>query len=391
VKQIVILGAGYGGVLSALKAREQLTPQEAAITVITRESTHQIMTELHRLAAGNIEERTIALPLSTLFKGKHINVVIDQVDRVDVKARQITTGSGTNYIYDYVVLALGSETNYFGIPGLKEHSLTLKSADEANKIYNHIHARLDAYKKTHDPADATIVIGGGGLTGVELAGELVDELPAICSRKGINYSDLQIYLVEAMPTILPMLSAELVERAMASLSARGLQFLTSLPITSADAETVSLKNGQVIKTHTCIWTGGVQGSHLVAESGVECNRGRATVNEYLQSVSHPEVFCAGDCAVVMGEDGRPYPPTAQIANQMGDRVGANLAAHLHGYGMNKFDYYNSGTLCSLGRTDCVGAVGENAIALRGLPAAIMKSASNTRYLTHIKGLFALAY
>ncbi|KIL40106.1 pyridine nucleotide-disulfide oxidoreductase [Gordoniibacillus kamchatkensis] len=390
-KQILILGGGYGGLLSAISARAHLSVQEASITVINRVASHQIVTELHRLAAGNVSEQAVALPLDKLLKGQNINVKVGSVQNIDVAGRKVSLESGESYTYDALVLALGSETNFFGIPGLQENSLTLKSVADAKKIYAHVVERIREYSNTKNKADATFVIGGGGLTGVELVGELADELPGICRTYGVDFADVSLYLVEAMPTILPIFSTDLIERATASLEKRGVRFLTGLPITEVNGSTVTLKDGTTINTNTLVWTGGVQGSSLVANSGVEVNRGRATVNSYLQSVSHPDVFLAGDCAVVFGPEGRPYPPTAQLAWQMGETSGANIAAYFRGTRMEQFEPVFSGTLASLGRKDGIGSVGESGIELKGLPASLMKKASNARYLSHIKGLFALAY
>ncbi|RXZ82655.1 NAD(P)/FAD-dependent oxidoreductase [Paenibacillaceae bacterium] len=390
-KQILIIGAGYGGLLSALSARANLTPEEAQITVINRVGSHQIITELHRLAAGNVAEQAVALPLEKLFKGKDINVRVGNVENIDLAGKKVALEDGTSYVYDTLVLALGSETNYFGIPGLQENSLVLKSVVDANRVFKHVKERIAAYAQTKNKADATFVIGGGGLTGVELVGELADELPAICRSYGVDFNDISLYLVEAMPSILPIFSPELIERATTSLEKRGVEFLTGLAITEVKGATVSLKDGRTIDTNTLVWTGGVQGSTLVGNCGVEVNRGRATVNEFMQSTSHPEVYLAGDCAVVFAPEGRPYPPTAQLAWQMGELVGANIAATYKGAKQDTFSPVFSGTLASLGRKDGIGAVGESGIELKGIPASLMKKASNARYLSHINGLFSLAY
>lgn len=391
-KEIVILGGGYGGVLSALSARENLTPQEANITVINRQSVHQIITELHRLAAGNVAEQAVALPLGKLFKNKNINVRVGNIESIDTKEKKVSVSDGASYRYDTLVVALGSETNYFGIPGLEENSFILKSVDDANRIFDHVVERVKEYKQTKNKADATFVIGGGGLTGVELVGELADELPGICRKYGVNFDEISLNLVEAMPSILPMFSEELRERAQTSLEKRGVKFYTNLPITGADGKKVSLKDGTEIETSTMIWTGGVKAHSLVAECGVEVNRGFASVNQHLQSVSHPEIFFAGDCAVVFAPGAeRPYPPTAQLAWQMGEVVGRNIAATYKGMNLEEFHPVFSGTLASLGRKDAIGFIGESNLELKGVPASLMKKASNARYLAHIDGLFTLAY
>ncbi|MFD1953271.1 NAD(P)/FAD-dependent oxidoreductase [Paenibacillus thailandensis] len=391
-KQILILGGGYGGVLSALTARKYLSAAEANITIINRYPTHQIITELHRLAGGTIDEKAVALPLGKLVGSKDVNVVVDTVKEIKPDDKQVVLESGTVYKYDALVVALGSETNYFGIPGLEENSMVLKSAADANKIRAHVEARLDAYKQSGNKADATIVVGGGGLTGVELVGEFADKLPEICRAKGIDFNDITIYCVEAGPSIIPMFPKVLIERAVESLTKRGVTFLQGVAITEATKNTVSLKNGQTIESNTIIWTGGVKGHPIVGSCGLAEDRGRSTVTPTLQSTSHPDVFVAGDCAVVFPEGGeRPYPPTAQLAWQMGETIGYNLSVLVKGGVMDKFTPVFSGTLASLGRKDGIGFIGGNNIELKGLPASLMKEASNIRYLSHIQGLFALAY
>ncbi|SDO33844.1 NAD(P)/FAD-dependent oxidoreductase [Halobacillus aidingensis] len=297
-KEIVILGGGYGGLLAALSVRQYMDASEANVTIINKTPTHQIITELHRLAAGNISEQAAALPLEKLLKGKDINLKVATIESFSVNDKKISLEDGSELFYDALVVALGSVTNYFGIPGLQEHSMVLKSAEDANKIREHVEARIRDYAATNNEADAHIVIGGGGLTGVELVGE----------------------------------------------------------------------------------------------SGIEVNRGRASVNNYLQSVSHKDVFVVGDSAVYFKPgDERPQPPTAQIAWQMGETVGYNLYAYLEDKSFEEFEPVNSGTLASLGRKDAVAFIGANQTPLKGLPASVMKEASNVRYLSHIKGLFALAY
>ncbi|WP_066371722.1 NAD(P)/FAD-dependent oxidoreductase [Neobacillus fumarioli] len=390
-KKVVILGAGYGGLLAAINVRKYLNKDQAEVTVVNKYPTHQIITELHRLAAGNVSEQAIAMPLTKLFKGKDINLKIATVESFSVDQKEVKLSDGSSLTYDALVVALGSITAYFGIPGLEENSMVLKSADDANRIYHHIEEHIRKYAQTKDAADATIVIGGGGLTGVELVGEIADMMPTLARNYGVDPKEVKLLLVEAGPKILPVLPDELIERATTSLEARGVQFLTGLPVTKVEGNVIELKDGQKIVANTFVWTGGVQGNPLVAESGLEVNRGRATVNEYLQSTSHKDVFVVGDSAVVFGPDGRPFPPTAQIAWQMGEQTGYNVYAFLENKSLKEFTQVNSGTLASLGRKDAVATIGANATQLKGLPASLMKEASNVRYLSHIKGLFSLAY
>lgn len=391
-KHIVILGAGYGGVLSALTVRKYLNSDEAYVTVVNQYPTHQIITELHRLAGGTISDKAISIPLDKLFKGKDINIKIAKVESFNADQKSVKLDDGSTLTYDALVVGLGSKTGYFGIPGLEENSMVLKSVDDANHIFNHIVGRIEEYSKTKNEADATIVIGGGGLTGVELVGEIVDNMPKIAKKYGVNPKELKIKLVEAGPKILPVLPDHLIERATASLEARGVEFLTGLPVTNVNGNEIDLKDGTKLVANTLVWTGGIQALPIVEQSGLACDRGRATVNEYLQSTSHPDVFVVGDSAVAFPEEGgRPYAPTAQNAWQMGELTGYNLFALLQNQTFEKFAPVNSGTLASLGRKDAVATVGANETSLKGLPASLMKEASNVRYYSHIKALYTLAY
>lgn len=390
-KNIVILGAGFGGLLTAINIRKYLNKDQAKVTVVNQYPTHQIITELHRLAAGSVTEQAVAMPLNKLFKGKDIDLKIAKVEAFSVDQKEVKLSDGSSLSYDVLVVALGSKTAYFGIPGLEENSLVLKSANDANHIYQHINERIREYAKTKNEADATILIGGGGLTGVELVGEIADKMPSLAKKYGVDPKEVKLLLVEAGPKILPVLPDPLIERATASLEARGVQFLTGLPVTNVAGNVVDLKDGQKVVTNTFVWTGGVQGNPLVGESGLEVNRGRATVNEFLQSTSHNDVFVVGDSAVLFAPNGRPYPPTAQFAWQMGEQTGYNIFAYLENKALKEFSPINSGTLASLGRKDAVATVGGNSIPLKGVPASLMKEASGIRYLSHIKALFSLAY
>lgn len=390
-KNIVILGAGYGGVLAAQTVRKYYSKAQANVTLINKTPTHQIITELHRLAAGSISEQAVAMPVEKLLKGLDVDFKVATVESFNVDKKEVVLSGGNTLSYDALVVGLGSKTAYFGIPGLEENSLVLKSADDANKVYNQIQDKIKAYAASKNPADATILIGGGGLTGVELVGEIADKLASFCLPHGVDPKEIKLQLVEAGPKILPMLPQHLIDRAQSSLEKRGVEFLLGLPVTNVVGNVVELKDGQKIETNTFVWTGGVQALPMVAESGLETDRGRATVNNFLQSKSHQDVFVVGDSAVYFGEDGRPWPPTAQIAWQMGELVGYNLFAYLEGKTMENFSPINSGTLASLGRRDAVAFIGANQTPLKGLPATMMKEASNIRYLTHVKGLFSLAY
>lgn len=390
-KEVVILGAGYAGILTALSARRELTAEAAHITVVNRVPFHQLITELHLPAVGNAPDEHVRVPLHKLFTGKRIDVVLGEIEQICPDEHEVRMAGGASLPFDILVVAIGSQSEYFGIPGLKEHSFTLKSVDEAQTIRNHIESCFEAYHTNHDAAELTFAVGGAGLTGIELIGELADAMPGLCKKFGIDQSNVKLLSVEAMPSILPGFSANLVERAKSSLEARGVQFLTGVPIVEASEGLVRLKDDREIHTRTMIWTGGVRGHEVVAQSGLAVDgRGRGLVNEHLQSASHPNVFVIGDSALVLNDEGRPYPPTAQLAWQMGEHVGPQIYALLKGGKLDVFHPHIIATLASLGRKDAIGLFGSKKLELTGKPAAWLKDASNLRYLFEIGGLLARA-
>ncbi|MCL6443441.1 MAG: NAD(P)/FAD-dependent oxidoreductase [Alicyclobacillus sp.] len=390
-KHVVVLGAGYGGLAAALEVRKLLMADAARITLVNRYPYHQIVTELHQPAAGTVSEKHVRLPLARLLGNKNIDVCLGDVSAIQLADHRVMLADGSYLTYDFLVIALGSETEYFGIPGLKEHSLVLKSIDDALRIKQHISNCLAQYKSTRDESYLTFVVGGAGLTGIELVGELADALPQLCAAQGISFDQVQLYSVEAMPSILPGFSPALIERARTSLESRGVQFLTGVPLVKYEPGEAHLKDGRMIATRTLVWTGGVRGHFVVAASGLEVDgRGRALVNDYLQAVGHDHVFLAGDSAIVMGPDGRPYPPNAQLAIQMGQHCARQIYTLLKGGTLEVFEPHLAGTLASLGRKDAVGFIGARKVQVKGKPASWLKDASQVRYLLDIGGLFARA-
>jgi len=388
-KHIVILGAGYGGLLAAQEIRRLLTAEAAKITIVNRQPFHQIVTELHQPAAGSASDKHVRLPLYKLLTGKKVGICVGEVSNIELDEHKVILQDGAELHYDVLVVGLGSETEYFGIPGLKEHSLTLKSLDDAQRIRNQIEDCVKKYAETQDPAFLTVVVGGAGLSGIELVGELADTMPVLCSRYGVDFTQVKLMSVEAAPSILPGFPASLIERAKNSLSSRGVEFLTGVPIIKMEEGTAELKDGRTISTKTMIWTGGVRGHSIVASSGLDVDgRGRALVNSHLQAINHPHVFVVGDSAILMGPNGRPYPPTAQLASQMGIHCGRQIYALLKDDKMDDFEPHLAGTLASLGRKDAIGMVGRKSREIKGKSASILKNGSNLRYLSQIGGLFS---
>lgn len=385
---IIILGAGYAGLVCALQTRRELDSERARITLVNKHHYHQLITQLHESAVGARSDRSVRIPLPHVLKGKDIDIVKGTVTQIAPTENRVTLEDGQVLEYDRLVVALGSETEYFGIPGLKENSFTLKSLNQARLIRAHMESCFAKYLYERRPELLRFVVGGAGFSGIELVGELADALPKYASEAGVDFGAVEIYNVEAAPGILPGFDPELIKVAQESLSARRVRFMTGVPIVKVDPGVVHLKTGEVIESATVIWTGGVRGNQLVVDSGLETDpRGRAKVDATLKSVSAPNVYVIGDAAFVMDEtSGRPLPPTAQLAWQMGAACAKALAAEMSGMPAVPFKPVLMGSIASLGRREAVGKVGKTYRA-HGRVAYLIKDASQIRYLAKIGAVF----
>ncbi|MGZ4163479.1 MAG: NAD(P)/FAD-dependent oxidoreductase, partial [Tumebacillaceae bacterium] len=287
------------------------------------------------------------------------------------------------------VVALGNAPEYFGIPGMQENALVLRSLETSKQIHEHIEKQFASFKEDGDERKLKIIVGGAGLTGIELCGELAETLPELAMYYDLPLEKVELINLEAAPTILPMLDEKLRERATDILDSKGVQLRTGTAIVKVNPNQVELKTGETLDAMTIIWTGGVRANPLIKEAGFETdNKGRAKVNEFLQSVDFANVFVIGDSAWFIGPDGKPLAPTAQAAEQMGTHLVTNLLSHIKGQSMVPFTFNNLGTLASLGQELGVGSV--KGMATTGVPASLMKEATKVKYLWHLGGMRMLS-
>lgn len=384
-KKVVILGAGYAGLVAALELNKLTTAAQVEIILVNKHPYHQLITQLHEPAVGAKTEQDITVSINSILGGKKVRFVQDTVEAIDKENKTVKLGN-QELAYDYLVVALGSETEFFGIPGLKEYSFTMKSVNQAKKIREHIESCFEEYKKTKNQKLLTFVVGGAGFSGIELVGELADKLPELAAKHGVDKNAIQLLNVEAAPMILPGFDEQLVSFAKQSLEARGVKFIIGQPVVQVEPGKVHLKNGDVIETDTMIWTGGVRGNQVVIDAGFETEpRGRAKVDEYLRAVGHEDVWIIGDACFVLSPNGRPYPPTAQISTQMGENAAVNVYATMKHIRLDKFNPVLLGAVASLGRKDAIGSLGKN-VRAKGWLAYRVKDASKLRYLAKIGAL-----
>jgi NADH dehydrogenase len=383
--KILILGAGYGGLLTTLQLQKKLNYNEAEVTLVNKHNYHYITTWLHEPAAGTASADHARVDLDRIINKEKVNFVKGTVKSIQSEEQTVTLESGEILDYDYLVIGLGSEPETFGIEGLKEYAFSIRSINAVRNIREHIQYMFSKFKQDPDRTDyVTFVVGGAGFTGIEFCGELGDRLPELCEEFDVDPSKVKVYCIEAAPTALPGFDPELVNYAMDVLGKKGIEFKIATPIKQCTPDGVLLATGEEIKAKTVVWAAGVRGNSIVEQAGFEVMRGRVKVDEYLRAPGHENVFVVGDCALIFNEEGRPYPPTAQIAVQEGETLGENLVAIIRGEVAHKFTPHLQGTLASLGKGEGIGQVGSK--KLFGSTAAMMKKASDLRYLYKIGGV-----
>ncbi|MBT9281292.1 MAG: NAD(P)/FAD-dependent oxidoreductase [Hydrogenibacillus schlegelii] len=383
--RIVILGAGYGGLMAATTLMRTLEDGEADVWLINKHDYHYMTTHLHEPAAGTAADEKVRVPLRDVLDFDRVHFRQGTVKRFDPAGRIVELEGGETIPFDYLVVALGSEPETFGIEGLREHAFAIRSLNSVRVIREHIEYMFSLYRaRGEDPAYTTIVVGGAGFTGIEFVTELAERLPRLARAYDVPEEAVRLVSVEAAPTILPGFDPSLVAYAEAKLREKGIEVHTNTPIKACTPEGVVLQGDREIRAKTVVWTGGVRGNRIVEASGLEVIRGRVKVDPYLRAPGYEHIFVVGDSAVVFGEDGRPYPPTAQIAVQEGRAAALNLAAILRGTPMQPFKPNIQGTLASLGRWEGIGIVGKR--RFYGLIASLLKRGSDLRYLWQLGGM-----
>ena len=393
--RIVVAGAGYAGLHVALRLTAKLRNNPVVeLTLVDRHDYHQALTELPRVAAGTRAADAVRIPLQDVL-AERVRFVQAEISGVDLPGRRVLTRAGP-ISWRRLVLALGSRPNDFAIPGLAQRALSLYSASDAERVWAAVKRALDD-AATADPERqrrlATVVVGGGGATGVELAGELAEMLPEVASGHGLAPDRPAVLLVEAGPTILAGSSPQLIDNATRILSDLGVQVRTNAMVAAATEEGFRLKGGQLVEGGVFVWAGGVKAPELVVGSGLPIgHNGRVKVDRYLRVLDHPEVYVAGDLAsVVDPRSGHVLPPLAQVALEEGETVARNLDAELEGRPLEAFTFHDKGFVVSVGTRRGVADIA--GITSGGRLAHLLKDLIEWEYrqsVTHLRGWDPLA-
>lgn len=384
--KIVILGAGYAGLTTTRRLIQKLSPKQAEIVLVNKHNYHYETTWLHEVAAGTISSNDARVMISDVINPQKATLVYDTVVKI-IKDEKRVVMENSETTYDYLVIALGWESNDFGIKGMAEHAFAIEDIDSSRLISEHIENQFSKFN-TEENADVdslNILVGGAGFTGIEFVGELAEKVPALCKKYNIDRSKVRVINVEASPSILPMFDKELVDYARKSLENRGIEIKIGTAISECTPEGFIVgEDKELIKAGTVVWTGGVKGSPILENSDFELTRGRVNVDNDLRMPGEENIFVIGDCSWVWNKEAdRPYPPTAQLAMQEADVVASNLQALLTKQPLKDFVFNDKGTIASLGLSDGIGVI-FSGNKITGKKAATMKKVVDNRAL-YLKG------
>lgn len=380
--KVVILGAGYGGIITSKKLEKLLKSGEADVTLINKHDYHYITTQLHKVGAGTAADRKIAMNIAELIDPSKTTFKKGTVASINIEEQSVLLEGGDQVEYDYLLIALGFEVNTFGIPGIKENAFEIRSFRSTKVLYNHILKQLSLYKEDHDPARLTFVVAGGGFTGIEMLGELFEGLPALCKQYDVPFEEVKIKAVEAAPNLLPFFDIESIEYTTDFLKKHQIEVLTSTKILECTPDLIRLENGN-LPAKTLIWSCGVKGNSLLESCGLPIVKGKVAVDSTLRVQKINNIFCIGDCSLFMKNEKSALPPTAQVALQEADVCAENIAAAIRGGDLKTFEYHHKGSVASIGNWAAVGKVGK--FRLSGSFAAFMKQVIEARYLFVLGG------
>jgi NADH:ubiquinone reductase (H+-translocating) len=388
--KIVVLGAGYGGLMTVTRLQKALGQHEAKIVLVNQNDYHYETTWLHEASAGTVHHNRVRYPIASVIKKHKVDFIQDSVVKINKEEKKVILKNG-EVSYDYLVIGLGYESETFGIQGLKEYTFSISNLNSARMIREHIDLQFATYHTEDEKRDGrlTIVVGGAGFTGIEFLGELTNRIPYLCKEYDIDLEKVRIYCVEANSMVLPGLDPDLVEYAVSFLKKRGVEFKLGTTIIGVTEKGIIVSKGEdevkEIKASTIVWAAGIRGNSVMEASGFETIRGRVQVSLDMRVPGFEDIFIVGDCALLMNEDiNHPYPSTAQIAMQQGELIARNLVKLIRNQtDLERFIFDYKGTLCSLGHNDAIGIVFGKKVT--GKTASMMKKMIANRTLLMIGG------
>ena len=356
-KRIVIIGGGFGG----LKLATKLNPDYFQVVLLDKNNFHQFQPLLYQVAISGLEVSSIAYPFRKNFQNKnHIHFRMCEVTKITPEKCTVET-SGGSVRYDYLVVAAGCDTNFFGNDALQDTTLTLKSASEALFVRNQMLQNFEQAAISRDEDEIkklmTFVIVGGGATGVELAGALADMKRFILHKDypELDLTNMQIHLIDASPRLLAAMSEKSSAHVAKTLTDRGVIIHHDVFVTSYEDQVVKASDGSVISTANVLWVAGIKANHIDGlEDSVYTRGGRFIIDEYCKLKAFDNIYAIGDIAYMQTADyPNAHPQVAQVAIQMATYIAKSLEQEIKGKKTDTFQYNDKGSLATIGRSAAV--------------------------------------
>ncbi|MEH2278525.1 MAG: NAD(P)/FAD-dependent oxidoreductase [Nostoc sp.] len=375
-RRVVIIGAGFGG----LQAAQSLADYGADVLLIDRNNYHTFVPLLYQVATGQLEPEYIAYPIRTILRRfsflrnkPKVKFLMAEVEQIDFSRQTVETDSCV-ITYDFLVLATGSRTQFFGVPGALEYAFSMRTLEEAIAIRNHIFSCFERAIQESDSSRRqqllTFTIVGGGPTGVEVVGAFAEMLRGHLRRDyRILFKEVKLILVQSGDRLLADLPKKLGTYTYKRLHQLGVKVYLQTKVIRVTFESLHLQNHKVISTATVIWTAGLEAnSPTISEKVSLANKGKLLVHPTLQLLEQPNVYAIGDLAYVE-QNGKPLTGVAPEAVQQGITVARNIQREFRGKSPKPFSYFNKGRLAIIGCYSGVGKIG--AFAFTGCLAWLM--------------------
>ncbi|HSZ24288.1 MAG TPA: NAD(P)/FAD-dependent oxidoreductase [Cytophagaceae bacterium] len=353
-KRVVIVGAGFGGLALARKLSGK---KEVQVVLIDKNNYHQFQPLFYQVATAGLEPSAISFPLRKIFhKKENVHIRVTEVTSINTNENQITTGIGT-IGYDYLVLALGADTNFFGLKNIIANAIPMKSVSEAlglrNRLLQNFEDALASSSEEEKEGYMNIVIVGGGPTGTEISGTLAEMRRTVLPKDfpELDFAKMKIYLVEHSPKVLGPMSEQASRKAKIYLENLGVTVMVASEVKDFDGKQVFLGDGTIIKSNILVWTAGIK-SNFVEGLPVEvyARAGRIKVDRYNKVEGCSNVYAVGDLALMVEEKyPNGHPQTAQPAIQQGELLAKNLLKDIRHQGKIPFLYKDLGSMATIGR------------------------------------------
>jgi len=356
---VVIIGAGFGGLTAAKKLRNA----PVRITLIDRQNYHLFQPLLYQVAIAGLIPSQVAYPVRTIFRGqKNLTFQMGEVSTIDFESRYVKL-NGSVIAYDYLIVAVGGETNFFGMDSVKQNGFQLKDIKSAIGTRNHL---LKMFETATREADAekrramlTFVVVGGGPTGVETAGALAELISHVMRREypTLDINETRVLLLEAGEALIASYPNKLRNATYHLLSGKNVEIKFNAKLTDYNGQRVMLADGTHIATNTLIWTAGVKASGITSRLGVQlAGSGRVRCEATLQVPDRAEVYVIGDAAYLENGNGQPLPMLSTVAIQQGESVVKNIQRAMKGLEQKPFQYKDPGLLATIGRNAAVARI-----------------------------------